>query len=158
MFALNRDTPYVCVLLDIELRMRNIPCVIHAIPGGGIGDREPMDDVKHVLERAKELLESGWHQGSYTDHSGRFCVRAAIGIASGAFETCSQGYIRFPVENQANDPFRKFANSVATDITACAVVERFLPEPWESIPAYNDAASTTLADVLAIMDKAIASC
>lgn len=104
-----------------------------------------MTDVKDVLVQAKHIVERGWCQGASTDGRGNLCIRAAISVAAGAVasDTMTEG---------------DFVHRIELELLAVERLMRHLPEPWDSVPHWNDAADTTLTDVAAILDKAISEC
>lgn len=138
--------------------MRNIPGVIRAIQRRGDRRQGNVNEVRQVLQQAKELLECGWHQGSYAGEDSAVCMRAAISLAAGVMSVEPDGTVGYLNKNRGINPLRRFAHAVNIDIEACRVVKECLPEPWQSIPGYNDSDDTTFNDILAVMDKAIAAC
>jgi hypothetical protein len=107
---------------------------------------------REVLAKARSLVESGWHQGSLTDGCGNYCLRAAVSLAAGSFvdQDGAVGYLRY-------DPSDHVYEAYVADYDAQRVVRQFLPEGYESLVVFNDDLQTTHGDVLAVMDKAIAS-
>lgn len=104
--------------------------------------------MKSVLEQAKRTVQAGWCQGDYTDGYGNYCLKGAIGLAAGVLEDVGG---RISYKSLALPDLR-------LDHVAYDLVIQHLPEPFESIPTYNDHPATTKNDVLAILDKAISSC
>lgn len=101
-----------------------------------------MDTVKDVLIRARALIEQGWVQGHY--------ALAADGreVYPGNKEAvcwCMYGALN------AADPKRSLKSEYVIDTLADHV-------PNGMIADFNDKPTTTVADVLAVFDKAIASC
>ena len=107
------------------------------------------NDVRDVLVQARTVLERGWLQGAYTDDAERFCIRAAISIAASALDVTAASW------TAASEDFQ---TRIALELDACRVVEGSLPEPWLTIPGWNDDADTIHNDVLSVMDKAISAC
>lgn len=106
------------------------------------------NEVREVLVEAKNILGRGWHQGSYSDGYGKsFCIRGAIAVATDCLQPLDQ-----------DRPLEDFQNRVTLELDACRMVQDNLPEPWESIPGWNDDQDTVHSDVLAVMDKAISAC
>ena len=106
------------------------------------------DLVKMVLEQAKRTVNAGWCQGEYTDGQGSYCLKGAIGLAAGVLEDID-GHMRYKCLDLPE---------LRVDRIAYDLVVKHLPEPFESIPTYNDHPGTTKNDVLAVLDKAITSC
>lgn len=99
-----------------------------------------------ALETAKKLVSRGWTQHSLTDGHGAYCLKGAIGIASGRmFDIGGEVIYTRSLTNEALGQF------------LMRLVASHLPEPFESIPAFNDQPDTTVDDVLAVLDKAIAA-
>lgn len=110
-----------------------------------------METVKQVLQQARAILERGWHHGNLTDHCGNVCMKAAVQIAAGeCYMRQEDGAV---VYTDTDDFFTTKLTQLSMETVA-----RQLPEPFKSIPTYNDYCDTTKDDVLAVMDKAIASC
>lgn len=105
-------------------------------------------DVKQVLEGARGLLENRWARGYYTDGLGGYCLAGAINISAGEMQD-----VRGTITYAAHD---REVKKVAFEARLLAC--NFLPEPFETLPTYNDAPGTTQQDVLAVLDKAISAC
>lgn len=105
-------------------------------------------DVKDVLVEARALVEQGWAKGYYTDGLGSYCVAGAINLAAGEMRDLN-GAIVYAPHNMATKKLALIAR-----LTACD----HLPQPFESLQIFNDDPDTTKADVLAVLEKAIASC
>lgn len=103
---------------------------------------------REILESAKAIVEAGWTQGSHTDGRGAYCLRAAVGLASGHMIPVGEEMVYSSLDKTL----------LVKDTDACHAVCEHLPHPFESIPRFNDDPRTTKADVLAVLDKAIASC
>lgn len=106
------------------------------------------ETTREVLEQAKQIVLRGWCQGSYTDGQGNYCLKGAIGLAAGVLKD-EDGHMGYKTLDLPE---------LRLDRDAYARVVEQLPEPFESIPTYNDWPETTKADVLVILDKAIAAC
>lgn len=113
-------------------------------------------NTERVLRTARGIVEEGWCQGDNTDGQGRYCLRAAIALASGLYVTDDKGGVKFPATNTREGRDRQARASVR-DHAAKAVVRSFLPDGCESIPEWNDRYATTKQDVLLLLDKAIDS-
>lgn len=115
--------------------------------------------VKDTLTAARELVERGWHQGNNTDGHGNYCLRAAVGLASGAMRDY-RGLVTFSYISRGAPAalHAEYLQQVVTENKAINLVTKCLPEPFTSVPIYNDDPSTTKEDVLAVLDKAISSC
>lgn len=110
------------------------------------------NEVREVLVAAKNILGRGWHQGSYSDGYGHsFCIRAAISVAASALDVSAE-----PTSWTAAS--ENFQARIALELDACRMVQDNLPEPWTTIPGWNDDQDTVHNDVLAVMDKAISAC
>lgn len=116
-------------------------------------------NVVEVLIGAKALVESGWCQGESTDGRGNYCLRAALGIAAGVMQDVdgNVGFVKIPAEATPTAHAQHLHRSV-TEMAATEMVLGSLPEPFQSIPVYNDDPSTTKHDILNVLDKAISSC
>lgn len=116
-------------------------------------------NVVDVLEGAKAIVDKGWCQGESTDGNGSYCLRAALGIASGHMVDNNGvvGFVRIPADATPTVHAQNLHRS-ATEMAAVEKVIGSLPEPFQSIPVYNDDPSTTKQDILAVLDKAISSC
>lgn len=112
------------------------------------------NQVREVLVEARAILGRGWHQGSYSDGYGKsFCIRAAISIA--AVDVAHNPSTVASTELAAYADFRA---KVLLEMDACQMVQDNLPEPWTTIPGWNDDEGTVHNDVLSVMDKAISAC
>lgn len=100
-----------------------------------------MDD-RTILRRGKEeLISRGLHKGGYCatdDGTGPVCMSGAINVVvSGSpyrLDICDQAW--------------QFADELLAP---------YLPSLWPGVPCFNDAPSTTLADAVAVFDRAIAA-
>jgi hypothetical protein len=110
-------------------------------------------DVKtvEVLGEARDLIESGWCKGTLTDGEGSYCLRAAVGIAAGVYSIETSGDVGFLPSIDCG------LEAMKRDLHAVQLLKDFLPEGTTSIVVFNDQSGTTKEDVLAVMDKAIAS-
>lgn len=116
-------------------------------------------DVRDVLQGARALVEAGWHQGRLTDGRGNYCAKAAISIAAGVSEDTQGSVVFLPYIDKL--PWRErveYMNRVRVEMAAFAAFAGQMPEPFDSIPLFNDDPATTQQDVLAVFDKAVASC
>jgi hypothetical protein len=104
-----------------------------------------------VLGKARDLIESGWCKGSLTDGEGNYCLRAAVGIAAGVYTQSESGEVGFLPSIECG------LEALKRDLHAVQLLKDFLPEGTTSIVIFNDQRGTTKEDVLAVMDKAIAS-
>lgn len=115
-------------------------------------------NVKEALTGAYRLVEGNWHQGEGTDGAGNYCLRVAIGIATGAM-TDNQGKVTYTKRaGDSHDEYAAHWRNLRTDHYAITLVTGCLPEGFDSIPVYNDNPDTTRRDVLAVIDKAISLC
>lgn len=115
--------------------------------------------VKQVLEKARDIVERGWHQGDSTDGRGNFCLRAAVGLAAGShvYDGAFFTWERIPADAPPRAHYAHIQRS-AIDVQASQMIVSQLPEPFKSIPVFNDDPDTTKDDVLAVLDKAISAC
>lgn len=113
--------------------------------------------VREVLVAARSIVEAGWHQGSYTDGDNGFCARAAVTLAAMKIAELNIYTPTVPSDRRFIE-LVAFHDHIRLDMAATEVLERNLPEPWTSIPSWNDDEGTVHNDVLAVMDKAISSC
>lgn len=109
-----------------------------------------------ILQRARQLVAAGWVKGKYaTNASGRevpidnydavcFCLRGAL-VRSGQ-EHCDTAYLR------GVKPYE-----LARDLVNQEIAKERPASYWTAIE-FNDAPWTTHADVLKVMDMAIAGC
>lgn len=116
-------------------------------------------NVKEALTSAKSLIEQHWHQGDGTDGRGNYCLRVAVGLGCGAM-TDYDGKVGFTKVDPDALPVVHAAHldRVRVDTKAVALVTSCLPEPFDSIPVFNDHSETTRNDVLAVLDKAVSLC
>lgn len=116
-------------------------------------------NAKEVLERARELIEAGWNKHANTDGHGRYCLKAALGLASGRYRDFGStvGFDRLP-PNADVEQFRKKYEIEKLDSMVCRIVTENLPEGFDSISVFNDDPRTSQYDVLCAIDKAMASC
>ncbi len=108
--------------------------------------------VMQVLEKARNLVEEGWCKYRLTDSEGNYCLKAAIGLAAGTYVKTD-----FGVGFQRDHLSGLTLGQLRDDVAATRVLQEFLPEGFNSIPVFNDDPQTTQGDVLAVVDKAIAS-
>ena len=103
-----------------------------------------MSNVIQILEDAKTFIENGWTKGDYTDGEGCYCAIGACRMAaSGSTSVVSL----WAEDGQESTPYERAIQRL-TDV---------LPGAYGSIPTFNDAPETTLEDVLALFDRAIAN-
>lgn len=110
-----------------------------------------VEDTVEVLRAARDMLSSGWCQFKNSDGQGGFCLRAAIGIAAGVYERDGFGFREY------GKNLRGSIDAMKLELSAGNLVREFLPEGDDSIVLFNDSRYTTHDDVLAVLDKAIAS-
>lgn len=110
-----------------------------------------------VLEKARQIVLDGWHQGSHTNGDGAYCLRTAIGIASGAYIDRS-GEVCFNTspKDLPEDRWRH-VQALEADLDATQRVVQSLPSAFVSIPVFNDDPQTCKDEVLAVMDKAVSA-
>lgn len=92
------------------------------------------DDVRAALERTKALIKRGWCQKQPADGDKR-CLAGALAQATTAVES---GRLSYQV----------WADSLTALISV-------LPEPYETLVLFNDHPTTTQADVVALIDRAL---
>lgn len=112
-------------------------------------------NVRDVLVEAKRLVEAGWTQGHYASQDGAFCVKGAIAVASGAMTVMEPEGATWVVS-----PSRgvvRLKNAAQEAVAAHIPIDMPDGQP-PSIPHWNDLPTTTHADVLAVLDKAISAC
>lgn len=97
-----------------------------------------------VLRDARAIVQRGWNQHALTDGKGAYCLKGAIGIASGAM-----------VDRGGEVAYTKSVTNACLYQFVMGVVASQLPEPFESIPAFNDQPDTTIGDVVAVLDRAL---
>lgn len=117
--------------------------------------QEQVMDTRQVLERAKTLIEGGWCQNANTDGNGNFCLRAAIGLASGAMAE-RNGFVYFK-DGPNTLPMQK-DDLAAKEALIDQLINQLPDDALLSIPFWNDLPTTTQADVIDLLDRAIAAC
>lgn len=106
-------------------------------------------EIRQALEQASHIVQQGWTQGRHTDGRGSYCLKGAIGLATGFLEDrCGELAHR----DLGLETLRLERHAVE------AVCRQLRPMNFRSIPVFNDDPATTQADVLAVLEKAIASC
>lgn len=117
------------------------------------------NEVKEVLQKAAEMVSRGWNQGGM-GKDGNYCLRAAIGLAAGAYveKNGSIGFDRIDVMNCSSAELADHSRVLGLDLDASRLVMEHLPEPFDSIVLFNDSRGTTQADVVRVLEKAAASC
>ena len=117
------------------------------------------NEVKEVLVAARDMIAAGWNQGGM-GKDGNYCLRAAIGLASGAYvEKNGQiGFDRIDVATCSSELLAEHARVLGLDIDAARLVMEHLPEPFDSIVLFNDSRQTTKDDVVRVLEKAAAAC
>jgi len=116
-----------------------------------------MRTVKETLVEAKSMIEAGWNKYGLTDRKGSFCLKGAIGIASGSYEVIETGevaMIRFLATSDTVQ-LRRYWQALRLDLSSSELVCEHLPEGFDSIPVFNDDPQTTKEDILSVLDKAI---
>lgn len=118
-----------------------------------------MSDLQETLIAAKATVEAGWNQYGLTNGRGGFCLRAAIGLASGAYELIDGevGIRPMFLPTDTTESLSEYFQTFRTDLAAMRLVADHLPEGFDSIPLFNDHPQTTQEDVLAVLDKAVAA-
>lgn len=111
------------------------------------------NNISGALTAARAYVQGGWYQSGLTDGCGNYCLRAAISLAAGSMVDLNGevGYRSYKDQGEAA------LESYRVDYEANRIVRDFLPQGFDSIPVFNDDPQTTQADVLAVLDKAIAS-
>jgi hypothetical protein len=103
------------------------------------------------------MVEAGWTQFALTNGRGQYCLRAAIGLSCGAYAVIN-GRVTTPRLDYAAATVEELAahtQAFRTDNRTVQLVQHLLPAGHDSIPEFNDDASTSLKDVLAVLDEAI---
>lgn len=115
-------------------------------------------EVKEVLIEARKMVIGGWTQFALSNGRGAYCLRAAIGISCGAYEVVD-GRVTTPRLNYGESTAQAMADytqALRTDTRTVQLVQHLLPAGHDnSIPTFNDAPTTTLKDVLDVLDEAI---
>lgn len=145
------------ILLRNSVDMLGICMRIMATHGESSITGRVLVEVNEVLAQAKTRVEQGWCKGGLSDNDGNVCMRAAVGLAAGYYVTREDGHVTFPepAPNQGHDWPCELA-ALKLDFAALGVLSQNLPTPFDSIPVFNDDPHTTLSDVLAVFDKAMA--
>lgn len=116
-----------------------------------------MKAVLETLVAAKALINRGWHQGDLTDGQGNYCLKAAIGLASGGY-VLNNGWVTNPsiaYPNATPEEMREQSQAIRTELATLEVIRKALPPTFKCIPLFNDHPQTTKEDVLAVLDGAI---
>jgi hypothetical protein len=117
-----------------------------------------MSEVLNTLTAARAIIEGGWTQHDLTDGRGNYCLKAALGLASGAYVEID-GSVTLPrldYSTATADEMRAQAESLRSELVTADVVRHMLPSGFECIPLFNDHPRTTKVEVLAVLDEAIA--
>jgi hypothetical protein len=114
-------------------------------------------DTNETLIAARAIIERGWNKFGMTDGKGRFCLKAAIGLACGAYEMVGNevGMPRLDYHTATNDELRARADALRAELTAMNMVRQWLPSGFDCIPLFNDDPRTGKKEVLAVLDDAI---
>lgn len=96
-----------------------------------------LDGTTKVLLEARRLVEEGWCQGAYEDEAGRVCLQLALYLGQGASES------QVTVGMSASDRVVK-------------LIGPFYASATHPIQGWNDAPERTQAEVLELLDRAIA--
>lgn len=107
-----------------------------------------MKSVRQVLVEARGIVAERWCKGNYADGNANYCAAGAINLAAGEMRE-DHGSLTYADTDLAVKRLAYDCRSALMDA---------LPTPYESIATYNDDPATAQADVLAVFDKAIASC
>lgn len=117
-----------------------------------------MNDVTTTLTAARATVEAGWNQYGLTDGRGGYCLKAAIGLASGVYREID-GQVLMPRMDYATATtaeLRARSRAFSIDSEVMEVVRQFIPAGFgDSIPTFNDDPRTTKADVVAVLDDAL---
>lgn len=102
-----------------------------------------MSETAEILRKARSLVAKGWCQGHYAcDQDGDFCDSNSPDAAS----WCAQGALH------------RAGMALGDKRAPSLAAQNFLYEAvGRHVPDFNDAASTTHADVLDAFDRAIAA-
>lgn len=114
-------------------------------------------EVIEVLIEARKMVIGGWTQFALTNGRGAYCLRGAIGVSCGAYVVID-GRVTSPRLNFAECTTKALADytqALRADTRTVQLVQHVLPAGHDSIPTFNDAPTTTLQDVLAVLDDAI---
>ena len=114
-------------------------------------------EVKEVLVEARKMVSGGWTQFALTNGRGAYCLRGAIGLSCGAYELVD-GRVASPRLNYGESTTQALSDytlALRTDTRTVQLVQHLLPAGHESIATFNDSPTTTLQDVLDVLDDAI---
>lgn len=116
-----------------------------------------MKTVNETLEAARAIVEQGWNKYGLTDGHGKYCLKAAIGLACGAYEVVGGevGIPRLDYVNCSSEELLNHADSLRAELAAVEVVRQWLPTGFDCIPLFNDDPRTGKDEVLAVLDDAI---
>ena len=114
-------------------------------------------NTNETLVAARAIIERGWNKFGMTDGKSRFCLKAAIGLACGAYEMVGNevGMPRLNYQTATGEELRARADALRAELTAMDVVRQWLPKEFDCIPLFNDDPCTDKNDVLAVLDDAI---
>jgi hypothetical protein len=114
-------------------------------------------NTNETLIAARAIIERGWNKYGMTDGEGRFCLKAAIGLACGAYEMVGKevGMPRLDYQTATGEQIRARADALRAELTAMEVVRHWLPAEFDCIPLFNDDPRTGQNEVLAVLDDAI---
>jgi hypothetical protein len=114
-------------------------------------------EIKEVLLAAKQIVLDGWTQYGLTNGRGAYCLRAAIGLACGAY-VIIDGRVTSPRLDFGTakvNELQDYTLALRTDTRITELVKHVLPAGHDSIPTFNDDPETTRQDVLDVLDEAI---
>ena len=116
-----------------------------------------MKEIQETLVAARAIVERGWAKFAMTDGEGNFCLKAAIGLACGAYEMVGKevGMPRLDYATATGDQLRARATALRSELATMDLVRQWLPSGFDCIPVFNDDPRTGQTEVLAVLDDAI---
>lgn len=116
-----------------------------------------MTEIQETLVAARAIVERGWAKFGMTDGEGNYCLKAAIGLACGAYYLIGTevAMTRLDYHTATADELRAHADTIRTELRTMDVVRQWLPSGFDCIPLFNDDPRTGKKEVLAVLDDAI---
>jgi hypothetical protein len=109
-----------------------------------------MTELAPILERAKKIIERGWHKGSYVNSDGGYCIVGALGMAY------TDGRMYDYVPSNFKGPLEDHLADFGWTCQASDCSFKLRGEVCQHLPHFNDDPNTTKEMVLALFDKALA--
>lgn len=103
-------------------------------------ERAGVREIIDLLQKTRDVVESGWMKGMFGDGQGRYCL-------SGALRLAESGYFKNGLREAGKEAYQLLCDQVNKWYGTTGI---------NSVTGWNDAPDRTHRDVLTLIDDAIA--